>query len=251
VNTISRQIFRASVGGAAALTLAGVSAPQAFAQEIVAPHSTVEEAHSTAAFLGADFLRKAYGVNAGFVHALNRNIGTSGWLFAVTGAYNDERNTKVTPSYSSHATEAKLLVGHQWIMPTSYFAVFAGAHFLNIDETPAGVNDGSKIGAIVQAEFDTSKENSPYLGLGASYSTAHGAFWGRVRAGYQLSDIKFGPEFVVSDERRSDPAYRYGFFVNGIKIGRAYAGISAGVNQEPGSTSNDGFYAAFDISIEF
>lgn len=185
-----------------------------------------------------------YGVNAGFVTALNGDLGVSG--FTVSGnlgfSYTDGSGTDSESYYGS------LLLGYLWALPDFYISIGAGPNIINSDSDPASTSDGWDVGAIVQYGVETTRENSLYFQSYGSYSTVRDQVYLHAKTGYKASTLRFGPEFTYFDDNDSEQTIRYGAFVGDIPLSdRLSMVVSAGYEDENGGS--DGFYATVGFAV--
>jgi len=240
-------------GMAAGLVMAIASPGAALAadpllEQRMAPNPTID----TVIYWGADFTygnsdRNGIGVDAGFVTALNGDLGTAGWTIGgnLGLSHSEDIGSETDSIYGT------LLLGYIWPGQGHYFTMAGGLNVVNNDETPSGgVTDGSTAGAIVQYGFETTREMAFYAQSYGSYSTANDQVYVHAKVGYKTSQLRFGPEFTVSDDRGSKPTLRYGAFVGDIPLGkRVSMSISAGYQQELEPGTADRFYAAVGFSV--
>jgi hypothetical protein len=211
-------------------------------------------AQDTVVYWGADLsysmaTRYGYGFDAGFVTALNGDIGASGWTFTGNLGY----SRSIGPAFNSSTFSGSALLGYQWVMPSFYFTLAGGVHYINNNETPGGgVTDGDTIGAIVQYGFETTRVNALYVQSYGAASTAYGQLYFHVKGGYKTANLRFGAEFTASDDIGGMPALRYGAFVGDITLAENLnMVISAGYQQELDPTVPDSFYALLGFSMPF
>ena len=243
----------AAGGLAAGLAMAIASPGAALAadpllEQRMAPNPTID----TVVYWGADFTygnsdRNGIGVDAGFVTALNGDLGSGGWT--ISGNLGLSRSEDI--GSDTESVYGSLLLGYIWPGQGYYFTAAGGVNFVNNDETPPGsVTDGSSVGAIVQYGFETTRSNAFYAQSYGSYSTANDQVYVHAKVGYKASRLRFGPEFTVSDDKGSRPTLRYGAFVGDITLGEKVSMIvSAGYQQELEPGTADRFYAAVGFSV--
>jgi hypothetical protein len=208
--------------------------------------------HDTVVYWGADFVhhndvKNGYGLDAGFVTALNGDIGTSGWT--LTGGMGFSRTDDSV--FDSNSFYGSLLAGYQWHAPGYYFSLSGGANFVNNNESPpGGVTDGAAVGAIVQYGFETKKVDAFYVQTYGAYSTAYDQIYFHAKTGYKTPNLRFGPEITVFDEKATRHTLRYGGFIGDISITESLSMVvSAGYQQELEPGAKDGLYAAIGFSI--
>ena len=248
---------RQSLRGAAILAFAnglslGATMPARAADANLETRMGDGPTYDTAIFWGAEASfgrsnRMIYGVNAGFVTAINGDLGTSGWT--ISGNVGGSRSK--APLSRTNSLHAALLAGYQWQMPGMYFSVAGGPHYVSNHDTPrGGPTDGDEFGAMVQYSFETTGSNSLYFQSYGSYSTVFDRKYFQAKAGYKAEAVKFGPEFSVFDEKASRPTLRYGGFVSGIQLTDTLSmTASAGYQQDLDRQDPDGFYAQIGFSL--
>ena len=243
----------ATGGLAAGLAMAIASPGAALAadtllEQRMAPNPTID----TVVYWGADFTyansdKNGVGVDAGFVTALNGDLGAAGWT--VSGNLGLSRSEDV--GSDTEAVYGSLLLGYIWPGQGYYFTAAGGVNFVNNDENPPGSpTDGSTVGAIAQYGFETTSENAFYAQSYRSYSTAHDEVYVHAKVGYKASQLRFGPEFTLSDDKFSRPTLRYGAFVGDIPLGQKVSMVvSAGYQQELDPGAKDSFYATVGFAV--
>lgn len=205
----------------------------------------------TVVYWGGEFTthsggKDGYGAGAGFVTAVNGDIGATGWT--LTGNFGGSR-TDDGP-FETKSFYAAALVGYQWHAPGYYFTLAAGVNYVNNDETPSGgPTDGGEAGAIIQYGVETKQVNAFYAQSYGAYSTAHDTVYLHAKAGYKTPNLRFGPEFTLFDEGTSRSTLRYGAFIGDIAITQSVnMVVSAGYQHELEPTAEDGFYATIGFS---
>lgn len=234
-----------------AMALPGTAfAADTLLEQRMAPNAPVD----TVIYWGGDFTygssgRYGAGVDAGFVKALNGNLGRAGWT--ISGNLGLSRSVDV--GTRTNSVYGSALLGYIWPGQGYYFTLGAGVNVVANDETPSGgVTDGSKVGAIVQYGFETTRENALYLQSYGAYSTANDQIYFHAKAGYKTSKLRFGPEFTLSDDRGGRATLRYGAFVGDIPVGgKVSMVVSAGYQQELEPGTKDRFYATVGFSVPF
>lgn len=197
-------------------------------------------------FSHANSNQHGFGVDAGFVTALNGDITTSGWTLTANIGFSRSNDVATdTDSFSG-----SVLAGYQWHAPAYYFAVNGGVAVVNNDETPSGSpTDGSEVGAIAQYGFETKAVDAFYLQSYGAVSTAFSQIYFHAKAGRKTQTIKYGVEFTAMDEEDSGGTLRYGAFVGDIALGSINVGVSAGFQQELEAGKSDGFYTQVEFSM--
>lgn len=187
-----------------------------------------------------------FGIDGGFVTALNGNLDLSGWIVTGNLGYS-ESNSRGSDTDSVYASA---LAGHLWQTSDFYVSLAGGLHYINNDESPSGgVTDGDKVGLIVQYGFETKRVEAPYVQSYGSYSTAYDSVYAHIKAGYKTHRLKYGAELTGYDEKGGKGTMRYGAFVGDIPLGQLTMGVSAGYQDELEPGNKDGFYALTEFSM--
>lgn len=187
------------------------------------------------------------GLDAGFVTALNGDLGASGWTLSTNLGF----SSSVDIGSRSQSFYGSLLLGYLWHLPDFYVSLAGGVQYVNNNETPGGgVTDGDQIGAIIHYNFETTRTNAFYLQSYGSASTAYNQLYGHVKAGYKAETLRFGGEFTVFDDIGGMPTLRYGAFLGGIPLAENLnMAISAGYQHEMAPTAPNGFYATIGFAV--
>gem|GEM_PF-2129640 len=209
--------------------------------------------YDTVLYGGVDYAKSGsskhdYGVDVGFVTALNGNIGSSGWVVTGNIGYGNTDGIADSDAFST-----SLLLGYLWKMPDYYFTLSSGVHYVDNNEAvPGSPTDGSEVGVIGQYGFETSAVNAFYVQSYGSVSSVYDQVYGHIKAGYKTETLRFGGEFTVFDETNSKPTLRYGAFLGDIPLGdRLRMVVSAGYQEDREPGNDDGFYATVGFSIPF
>ncbi len=203
------------------------------------------------AYWGTDLIvtgskRYGIGIDAGFVTAFNRDISLSGWTATANLGFSRSADTGT----NTNAVYGSFLLGHQWHMEKSYFALNAGIEVLHNDENPGGsATDGTEIGALLQYGFETKATDAFYVQSYGSVSTAYDRIYGHLKSGYRTNSHTFGGEFTIFDEQDTDATLRFGAFVGGIDLGPVNMVVSAGYQHELEPGIRNGFYSQFGFSV--
>lgn len=187
-----------------------------------------------------------FGIDGGFVTALNGNLDLSGWIVTGNLGYS-ESNSRGSDTDSIYASA---LAGHLWQTSDFYVSLAGGLHYINNDENPSGgITDGDKVGVIAQYGFETKRVEAPYVQSYGSYSTAYDSVYAHIKAGYKTHSLKYGAELTGYDEKGGKGTIRYGAFVGDIPLGQLTMGVSAGYQDELEPGNKDGFYALTEFSM--
>ncbi|MFN0263239.1 cellulose biosynthesis protein BcsS [Tepidamorphus sp. 3E244] len=235
------------VGSAVVLAALLASAPVSAADKLTA---YADSTYDTVVYGGVDFSRansqqNGFGADAGFVTAVHGDISVSGWTVSanIGASQSNDVGTDTDSVYGS------ALVGYQWHSPQYYFALNAGVHAVDNDESPSGGStDGSEVGAVFQYGFET-KGGMYFVQSYGSFSTAYDQVYAHAKVGVRGSHFTYGAELTVFDEQDSDSTIRYGAFIGEIPLGNFRVGVAAGYQQEQDPASDDGFYATVQFSV--
>jgi len=245
---ILRNIARAA--GSTAVLLAGAAnAADSFNhQRMGSPEPVID----SVIYWGSDLSygnsgRYGLGVDAGFVTALNGDLGIEGWT--LTGNLGLSRSVDLASR--TNAAYGSVLLGYLWPMDGYYFSLGAGVNVINNNQTPpGGPTDGSKIGALIQYGFETTQTNAFYTQSYGSYSTANDEIYFHAKAGYKNATLRFGPEFTLSDDNGGQPTLRFGGVVGDIPLGdKVKMSISAGYQRDLNPGVADRFYTMVGFSV--
>lgn len=230
----------------------------AFAQTAVAADITIEERMAeepgtgTVVYWGVDLSknhsqRHGYGIDGGFVTALDGDLSTTGWTLSGNIGFGNVSSSD-SETDSLYGT---LLLGHLWVAPTAYFSLAGGVHYVDNDETPpGGATDGHEVGAIAQYGFETTVENAFYAQSYGAISTAYDQLYAHLKLGYKTDQLRFGAEFTVFDDEDGDGTRRYGVFIGDIPItDKLSMVVSGGYQEELDPGIEDGLYATVGFSI--
>lgn len=245
INSICSRLMAASA------LLATVST--GYAADLETGNQTADEATiDSVVYWGVDINKNhsqgdGFGIAAGGVTALNGDLSVSGWTVSGNVGYSKSRSTgsKTDSLYGS------MLVGYLWVAPEYYFTLATGVHMVDNEESPGGgITDGHDVGAIFQYGFETTTENSFYVQSYGAVSTAYDQLYGHVKLGYKTSNLRYGGEFTISDDKGSKGTRRYGAFVGDIPITDSVSMvISGGYQDELGPDDSDGMYGTVGFSV--
>lgn len=198
-------------------------------------------------FYKADSDQKGFGIDGGFVTALNGDITKSGWTVTANIGFSrsDDAAAETKSRYGS------VLVGYQWHFPTHYFALNTGVYMGNNDETPGGsVTDGYEAGVLGQYGIETKSTNAFYLQSYGSITSAFDSRYAHLKIGYKADVLKFGAAFTIYDDEGSEETIRYGGFVGDIPLwGKLAMSVSAGYQQENEPGNENGFYGRTEFYV--
>lgn len=145
-----------------------------------------------------------------------------------------------------------LLVGYEWVTRNASFAGYIGGEVANnsldkvdIQNKSAGMAGGMK----VSADFYANPTDYTMVSGVFSFSTAHKAYYARLKAGIAIIDRIFvGPEVLfLGDSFYSQ--WRAGAHITGIQFGSLQFGLSGGYVSD--RVRGTGFYGILDARITF
>ncbi|MDE2362204.1 MAG: cellulose biosynthesis protein BcsS [Hyphomicrobiales bacterium] len=148
--------------------------------------------------------------------------------------------------------DGSVMIGYEWVTPNASFAIYGGGDFNNntLDKyDPNNTSVGQASGVKVAVDFNY--RPTPYTMLSGvgSYSTAHNAYYARLKAGYAIAPSTYiGPEaiFMGDDFFRQ---WRLGGHVTGAAFGPLQLGASAGVLVD--KVRGTGLYGIIDARVGF
>lgn len=168
---------------------------------------------------------------------------------AGTYSYDDAGSgTRVT----GRQEEGSALAGYELVWRDAALAGYIG---VNVRNNTLSIFDphnpvvGTEIGVKGAAEFYVRPSEHTTVTGYASYSTAHNAYYGRLRAGYALfGQTTIGPEVtVLGDDFFSQ--YRIGAHLSGLQVGLVQVGLAAGYLND--RVQKSGLYTTVDVRAGF
>lgn len=173
-------------------------------------------------------------------------------LSGLVGSYAYISTTPGVGRVRGNQASGSLLVGYEWVTRNASFAGYVGAELANnttdkidIQNKSVGLAGGLKI----SADFYANPTDYTMVSGVFSFSTAHKAYYGRLKAGFAIVDrIFIGPEVLfLGDSFYSQ--WRAGAHVTGIRFGALQFGLSGGyVNDR---VRGSGIYGILDARITF
>lgn len=170
-------------------------------------------------FSGFDAVEDASYAFQGVIYALNRDIGTDGFVLRVYGSHIDyEYDTTAVPNgeVDGDAWQGDVMIGYKVSRGHVWAAGYVGVDYQDHDLTPddpANPVRGSEVGFKVAADVATLRYGTPfYFGLSGQYSTAFDTYWARARVGINKDHWTLGPEFIAMGSDSFD-AQRVGGFL--------------------------------------
>lgn len=192
----------------------------------------------------------------GFQLSLNGNNMKDGFIASIYlgGAHWKVREAGI--KVKGHQNQVEALIGYQWHLDNLYIATQFGIDYQHNKEKPSDPLSkirGSKVGATLKLDVETTAVNAFFGSYLGSYSTANNLYYSRGRVGWAFSNmIKVGPEIAVYGDDDSD-TFQFGAFVGDVKVlGNTYLTFSAGYSNHKGlSGIEDGVYATARFLTEF
>lgn len=173
-------------------------------------------------------------------------------LQGVLGHYDYIATTAGVGRVRGDQASGSFLVGYEWVMRDATVAIWAGADAASnkLDKyDPLNTTAGTTFGAKIAADFYVNPTSFTMASGNLSYSTAHGAYFARFKAGVAIADRVFvGPEAqFLGDDFYGQ--WRIGAHISGVTLGPVQFGLSAGyVNDR---VRGSGAYGVFDTRIAF
>jgi hypothetical protein len=222
---------------------------------LVSSHVSAEESSVNA---GVSASGNSTFVYISSVTAANGDLSKNGFLLrsqVIYGVYDYDTTAVTTGTVDGTAFGVEFGGGYQWVNPGVRYSLYGSVdhqnHHLNPIDSGNTVG-GAKIGAVIQAEVETTGLLW-YGSLIGKFSSANNAYWARGRAGYTFSNITVGPEGVASGNNEYDET-RYGLFVTMPVSKSLTASLSGGHRNASGDNSRadqSGGYATVNITANF
>jgi hypothetical protein len=212
---------------------------------------------STAAFWGVDQGPNGWAFYLGAIHALNGDFGKDGVLLRGLGVYGSyDYQSDISPILGRyHLYDA--MIGYQFLRPGFRFAGYIGAEYQDHNLSrfdPTNRVVGAETGLKVAGDVTLGHNQPLFLILAGSYSTAFDTYWSRLRIGYKVGQLTFGPEALRTGNEGSD-AWRVGGFAQ-LKFDKTPFEITVAAgqhtNDEHGIFANkNGAYASLNLGLSF
>ena len=171
-------------------------------------------------------------------------------LGGVIGQYSYTSST--LGKVSGTQSDVSFMIGYEWVTARASFGVYGGANYDNnsIDKyDPNNTSVGKGTGMKIAVDFNyRPTDYTMFAGVG-SYSTMHGAYYTRLKAGYAIApQIYAGPEAIfMGDEFFKQ--WRVGLHMTGAKFSMLQLGASAGVLVD--KVRGTGIYGILDARLGF
>ena len=210
--------------------------------------------NSTVVWLGGESGKFGYIGYAGFVSAMNGDLGSDDLLLRMSGSFGEYQYDTVGTEINIDNLSGDIMLGYQAITNEYIASIYAGVDFQKNTLTPSDPNNstaGSEVGFKVQGELRLSGNEIAYLNLLGNYSTANSSYFTRARLGFNIGNgLSAGPEFVLLGNDEFD-GNKIGGFVNGIQLGDLNMSINAGYAKSDGRGSRNGIYGGVAVSFLF
>jgi hypothetical protein len=149
-------------------------------------------------------------------------------------------------------TDASVMVGYEMVTPRASVAFYAGLDFNNNQTDkydPNNASVGQATGAKVALDFNYRPTNYTMFSGVASYSTAHSAYYVRLKGGYAIwPTVYIGPEALFMGDNFFSQ-WRLGGHITGATFGMLQLGASAGVLVD--KVRGTGAYGILDARVGF
>ncbi len=173
-------------------------------------------------------------------------------LGGVTGSYSYVATTAGLGRIRGTQEQGSFMVGYEWVSRTTSVAGFIGAEARNDKLTPVDPTNnaaGTAYGVRGELDFYSKPSNWTLVTGQFVYSSAHSAYYGRLKFGMSLVDnIYVGPEIMMLGDT-SYSQFRVGAHATGITLGPMQFGISAGYSKD--RVRGSGVYGILDSRISF
>jgi hypothetical protein len=213
---------------------------------------------STAAFWGLDKGPNGWAFYLGAINAVNGEFGKDGILLRGLGVYGTyDYQAGVGSTINGQYQLYDAMIGYQFLRPGFRFAGYIGGEYQEHNLSrfdPTNRVVGSETGLKVAGDVTLGHNQPLFLILAGSYSTAFETYWSRLRVGYKMGELTFGPEVLRTGNEGSD-AWRLGGFAQ-IKLDKTpfEVTVSAGehTNDERGIFANkNGAYVSVALGLSF
>lgn len=188
-------------------------------------------------------------------------IAVDGRTLAQTGTRLRLEGLAGTYAYADPATgqqihgqqfQGGLLVGYEKIYKNASIAGYVGVDIRDNSLSTADINNstvGTTAGVKAVAEAYLQPTDLTMFSAYASYSTAHDAYYARVRAGYRVFDNGYmGPELTFLGDEYFGQS-RIGAHLSGLQLAAFQLGISGGYGRD--RFNKGGYYATLDARTGF
>lgn len=180
-----------------------------------------------------------------------RESGARARVEALAGSY-DYKIKESAQHVRGNQIEGSALVGYEWIWRNAALAGYVG---LNVRDNQLSVFDpdnsvvGTAAGLKAVVEGYANPTANTMVSAYGSYSTAHHAYYGRLKSGFALSGQTFvGPEVTFLGDDFFNQ-WRVGLHLTGIQLGMLKLALAAGYVQD--RVQKGGFYTSLDVRASF
>ena len=181
------------------------------------------------------------------------NLDQSGMRLRLGGVVGQYAYTNSTLGRVNGTQEdGSFMIGYEWVGRKGSFGVYGGADFNNnktdkYDSANSSV--GQATGAKIAIDFNYRPTDYTMFSGVASFSSAHNAYYSRLKAGYAIAPQVFiGPEAIFMGDDFFKQ-WRIGGHVTGAKFGILQVGASAGVLVD--KVRGTGMYGILDARVGF
>lgn len=212
---------------------------------------------STSVFFGADAGPAANAFYLGTVIALNGDFGRDGVLARALGVYGTYNYDASVGHVHGEYSLFDGMVGYQILRPGIRVAGYVGVEHQDHRLSPFDPKNpvvGGEVGFKVAGDVTIGHGQPLFMILTGSYSTAFDTYWSRMRIGYTVDQITFGPEGWLSGKENSEEK-RIGAFIGARVAGTPIEITLSGgrqFNDKGGIFANkDGAYGSLNVGVSF
>jgi hypothetical protein len=224
---------------------------------IVPDRAAAQGKTSTSVFSGVDAGPNGNAFYLGAITALNGDFARDGVLLRGLAVYGTYEYQTTTGDIHGRYSLFDGMIGYQLLHPGFRIAGYVGVEQQNHHLSPFDPSNrvsGGETGVKVAGDVTLGHSKPLFLNLAGSYSTAFDTYWSRIRIGYTIDRLTFGPEALLTGNEESD-ARRIGGFI-GLRVDKTPLEItlSAGqhYNDRGGIFANkDGAYASLNVGLSF
>lgn len=221
------------------------------------PHPAAAQGKTaTAAFSGIDVGPNGTSYYLGAIHALNGDFGKDGFLLRGLGVWGNYLYDATIGDVRGRYSLYDAMIGYQLLRPGFRISGYVGGEYQDHRLTPFDPTNrvvGGETGLKVAGDITLGHNQPLFLILAGSYSTAFDTYWSRLRIGYKVGQVTFGPEALRTGNEGYD-AWRVGGFAQVKLDNRFEVTVSAGqhTNDKGGTfASKDGAYASINLGLSF
>lgn len=148
--------------------------------------------------------------------------------------------------------DGSVLIGYEWMTAKASFGIYGGIDFSNNQLNKYDANNGSvgqATGAKIALDFSYRPTATMMLSGVASYSSAHSAYYARLKAGWAIAPSTYvGPEVIFMGDAFFQQ-WRVGGHITGATFGPVQLGASAGLMND--RVRGSGIYGILDGRLAF